>query len=342
MGTSNNYVNKIQELLKPFKTAEIQLAIDQLDNKTAAGPDRWLNVAAIRTIGADRLSTLFNLFFVLDKIPSLVTNSYSILIPKSDKASKALKDWRPITVGSLFARLVAKVIVNRLSVYVKHHSRQRAFVPTEGTANNIFVLKDVIDNCRRNLSQLNLAFLDISKAFDSIPHNAIWFSLDKAGVPAKIINLIKELYRTCETAFTFKGSQTPPIKILNGVKQGCPLSPFLFNLVLDSLLFRLNDKKYGVDINGHKTNALAFADDLVLMTSSKYEMQASLNFVNDFFTRLSMQLNPSKCETLRLAKARDVKILKLDTSTAFTINDKIIKPCVFNKTIKYLGVNINH
>ena len=153
-------------------------------------------------------------------IPVLVTNSYSVLIPKSDKAFKSLKDWRPVTVSSLFARLVAKILFNRISCFVKHQSRQRAFVPTDGTANNIFVLKDIIDNSRRSLKQLNLAFLDIYKAFDSIPHNAIWFGLDNAGVPAKIINIIKELYRSCETAFTFKGSQTPPIKILNGVKQG--------------------------------------------------------------------------------------------------------------------------
>ena len=125
----NNKNNVILDLLNKFCAAEVQVAIDQLKPKTAAGPDRWLNIATIKSIGAERLSVMFNLFFLLDKIPALITKSCSILIPKTDRASASVSDWRPITVGSLFSRLLAKVLVNRLSCFVSHHSRQSRLSP---------------------------------------------------------------------------------------------------------------------------------------------------------------------------------------------------------------------
>ena len=163
-----------------------------------------------------------------------------------------------------------------------------------------------------------------------------------AGIPDRVINLIKDMYKDSTTSLKIKGKLGPQIRILNGMKQGCPLSPFLFNLVLDSLLNLLQQREFGVDIGKHKINSLAFADDLVLVANSKYDMQALINIVSEFFDKLGMSLNPKKCESLRLARARHVKNMKLDTMTAFKLKNDIIRPCKFDKRIKYLGVQINH
>ena len=341
LGEIANVSNPNSEI-EPFGQAEVQAAIDTLNKSVASGPDSWLDVAAIRKLGAKRLTLIFNIFLLFDRIPIAANKCYSILIPKSPNASTSLNEWRPITVGSLFSRLLAKIVCNRLMLIIPHNSRQKAFIPTEGTANNVFLLKEVINRSRQSLSELNLAFLDISKAFDSIPHEAIWHSLLKAGAPGRLVRLVQNTYATCSTKFRIQGQETPEISILNGVKQGCPLSPFLFNLVLDNLLDFLSRQPYGVDIDTHKINALAFADDLVLISKHKYDMQCLLNIVSSFFSKLCMSLNPNKCETLRFTRAQGVKNVKVDTSEPFFINNTRIKSCSFSASVKYLGVQVNH
>ncbi|XP_030761783.1 uncharacterized protein LOC115886670 [Sitophilus oryzae] len=77
---------------------------------------------------------------------------------------------------------------------------------------------------------------DFVKAFDSIPHAMVWKTLKEKGIPEKLINIIKELYRNTECNVLHNGRTSDSFNLGIGVKQGCTLSPLLFNIVLDSVL----------------------------------------------------------------------------------------------------------
>ena len=99
-----------------------------------------------------------------------------------------------------------------------------------------------------------------------------------------------------------------------GVKQGDCLSPLLFNLMLDELLDELPDH-IGVEIGGCKINALGFADDIILLASSKAGMKFLIQKTEEFFGLRSMKITAKKCFSLRLVQAVGTKSITNDTKT---------------------------
>ncbi|NXO18885.1 PO21 protein, partial [Oriolus oriolus] len=106
------------------------------------------------------------------------------------------------------------------------------------------------------------------KAFDAESHQHILMGLKQRGVDPHIINLIKNMYENIYTCITTKDEKSDAIKILKAVKQGDPMSPLLFNLVLDPLLCRLEKKGKGYQHGKYHITATAFADHLVLLSDS--------------------------------------------------------------------------
>ncbi|NXC88006.1 PO21 protein, partial [Cercotrichas coryphoeus] len=109
-----------------------------------------------------------------------------------------------------------------------------------------------------------------------------------------IIQLVKEFYRNINTYISMKKKKTAPIKILAGVKQGDPMSPILFNLALDPLLCKLEAKGHGFKHEGFKLTAMAFADDLVLLSDSWEGMCGNIKILERFCTLTGLQTKGEK------------------------------------------------
>ena len=104
------------------------------------------------------------------------------------------------------------------------------------------------DDCGRSgAKDINLVFIDVKKAFDSINHGAILQALRSSSVPEILVGYIKDLYSTSTTRIIAGSNASNPMSLARGVKQGNPMSPFHFNLVLDTCVrkleggIRLND-----------------------------------------------------------------------------------------------------
>ena len=105
----------------------------------------------------------------------------------------------------------------------------------------INTLRIVVEQSLEYRSQLDMIFGDFERAFDALKHTVIWQTLAEQGVSTKLVNIIKELYNksTCQVIYRNRKSESIPLR--NGVKQGCVLSPLLFNNVLDTALSKAND-----------------------------------------------------------------------------------------------------
>ncbi|NXY39528.1 PO21 protein, partial [Pomatorhinus ruficollis] len=123
-------------------------------------------------------------------------------------------------------------------------------------------------------------------------HQHIILGLMKRRVDKHIIALIQNMYDNTSTCITTMDEKSAPIKILQGVKQGEALSPLQFNLALDSLLCRLKKKGEGYQHERFKVTAMAFADDLVLLSNSWKGMTHNINILDTFcdLMRLKMQV----------------------------------------------------
>lgn len=110
-----------------------------------------------------------------------------------------------------------------------------------------------------------ITVVDIAKAFDTVPHGAIEKCLAAKGVPETLINIIKDMYTNSRTTIRAKDNKKVEIKLSRGVKQGDPLSPLIFNLIMDPLIAEIDNTTSGVDILDENVSILAFADDMVLI-----------------------------------------------------------------------------
>ena len=186
-----------------------------------------------------------------------------------------------------------------------------------------------------------MVFLDLAKAFDTIPHWAVKNALRRHNVPNEVIDAILEMYKGAYTKIKVKDQWTRKIKLNNGVKQGCPMSPLLFNLVMDELITNLEETNVGIDIDGAKINCLAFADDLVLMTENYLDMNILLKRCEKFFKNTCLRVNASKCLSFRATTVKDKKSFKVYDDTHRWWENVPLPSLTYENLCKYLGIKLN-
>ncbi|NXS00136.1 PO21 protein, partial [Oxylabes madagascariensis] len=120
------------------------------------------------------------------------------------------------------------------------------------------------------------------KAFDTICHQHIIMGLVWRGIDPHVVHLVTEVYKNITTYIDTRGDKMDPIGILAGVTQGDPMSPVLFNLVLDPLLCRLETEGQGFHRGGLRITAMAFSDDLVLLSDSWEGMCSNIKILETF------------------------------------------------------------
>jgi hypothetical protein len=110
-----------------------------------------------------------------------------------------------------------------------------------------------------------LVFIDFQQAFDTLAHNAIWKALKEKGVPQKIINIKKAIHHQLSCNVLHRNKTSEHIPVFNGAKQGCVLSPLLFNVTLDYVMSKVSKNSIGIrwGLCGKLTH-LDYTDDMSL------------------------------------------------------------------------------
>lgn len=161
----------------------------------------------------------------------------------------------------------------------------------------VFVARQVQEKAREQQCSLNICFFDIKKAYDTVNRDILWPLLLKCGLPLKVVTLIHKLHEGMKAVVRVKDTFTEPFDVLNGLKQGCVLAPFLFNLFFDQVIHTaLSGYEGDVQLNykidgklfrrsGYKLplkmtiTELRFADDLMATCHSQSLLQ---DFINRF------------------------------------------------------------
>ena len=137
-----------------------------------------------------------------------------------------------------------------------------------------------------------------------MPHKAIDAALKRLGLPMGVRESIRNSYKDLSTTIVYSGSRTE-VSLLRGVKQGDPLSPFVFNAIMDPLLEQLEQMKGYVIDGSHSLSVLAFADDLILLATTKDEAQSLLNHTESYLNMLGMRIAAEKCASSEIRTTRD-------------------------------------
>ena len=214
---------------------------------------------------------------------------------------------------------------------------QAGFRPGTGTRNQILNLKMIIEKSGEYGKNVCLCFIDYRKAFDMVSHNVLWSVMANMGYPAHIIHLIKQLYGQQKAAVKTSHGLTDWFTIEQGVRQGCILSPHLFNIYSEQIMRNALDGFVGsVKVSGRTISNLRYADDVVLIASSMDELQDLVNRVIDSSLQFGLALHSSKTKVMKIVKNNQTA---KDADHITVSNNEIIENV---KEFVYLGTLITN
>lgn len=322
----------LKDLLAPITCAEIRKSLPA--NTTSSGPD-GLTARSLKRIPLDILCKIFNIILWCGKAPTYLLESITLLIPKKSKA-RTPGDFRPITVSSVLIRTLPKILATRMVRAIELDQRQRAFRPTDGCSDNVFLLDMILRYHHKCHKPLFIASLDIAKAFDSVAHKTIQETLQIMGVPIPLVEYVGDVYSKSTTRLCCESWTSEKIKPTCGVKQGDPMSPIIFNTIIERLLKEL-PSDVGARIGGLTVNAAAFADDMLLFASTPIGLQKLLDSSIAFLSKCGLQVNASKCLTVSLRNVPREKKTVVD-ETVFLCQGRVLPALRRSSEWTYLGV----
>ncbi|GKC10692.1 RNA-directed DNA polymerase, eukaryota [Tanacetum coccineum] len=176
------------------------------------------------------------------KFPPGSNSLFIALIPKKQDA-KLVKDFRSISLIGCFYKIIAKILANRLSMVISDliSDVQSAFVPNRQILDGPFILNELISWCKFHKSKAMIFKVDFEKAFDSVRWDYLDGILSNFGFGSKWREWIHSCLTSAMGSILVNGSLTSEFKFHKGLKQGDPLSPFLFILVMESLHLSFNN-----------------------------------------------------------------------------------------------------
>lgn len=256
---------------EPFHIKELNFVCHKLKTNKSPGPDLVVNELIMWTDTENRKKLLVsfnNLFHQQQLEESLNLANVASIYKKGDSSN--LANYRPISLLQTFYKILAALIKERIDAGIDSWitKTQYGFRHGRSTAQAIYLARRLLDISEKHGTNLSLILLDWEKAFDKISHERLIEALERTGIPNNMLHLIKLIYDTPKFRVKTKEA-TSEYKTQNtGIRQGCPLSPYLFIIVM-TVLFKdvrsqLNTPKQNEPIDGIHFAEILYADDTFL------------------------------------------------------------------------------
>ena len=268
------------------------------------------------TFGFPCLYGNMNCIMVWDEIGILVVNSFNhafnlghisdeqgraciTLIPKPSKDHRFLKNWRPIALLNTDYKIVAKSLANRMKVVLNDliSPEQTGFLKGRFIGENVRLILDLINHCDNQAIPGALLFLDYEKAFDCLDWDFMLKALSFFNFGPVFLNWIKTLYSNISTCVINNGFLTNYFRVSRGVRQGCPLSPYLFitcNEIFNALVIS-NTTIGGITICNQTIKISNYADDTVIVTNgSQNSLKEVISILDRFSQASGLKVNLDK------------------------------------------------
>lgn len=278
------------------------------------------------------LLIMFNEMWLRGWVPERWSMSRASLLYKGGiKDKKKVESYRPIAVMSVVAKMLGSILARRISMWCESDGilgqEQSGFRKERSTVDNIYVLRELIEDSRSRKRVLYLAFLDIEKAFDRVSREGLWRRLQQEGMDNAMMGIIKKYYERNKVKFCWNGVETGWLDNNIGVRQGCPMSPVLFNIFIEELIARIRGLNIGIEVGERRLNCLGYADDLVILSSSAGEMQELLNVIKGYGDEWAVKFSGEKSKVMKYGEGESFKWMLGDVELE-EVNE-----------YKYLGMN---
>lgn len=301
--------SQASELITPFSHMEIDQAVASCNPTKSPGPDGFnfsFIKAAWEVIKTD-VYEIIQKFWEKGDLPKGCNVAFIALIPKIS-CPEGFKDFRPISMVGCIYKIIAKILAGRLKKVMGFlvGPHQSSFIEGRQILDSVLIAGELIESCKKSKKAAVLLKLDFHKAFDSVSWPFLTWTLEKMGFPPRWISWITSCVTSAAASILVNGTPSMPFKLQRGLRQGDPLSPFLF--VFAAEVMNLMIKKAvslnlwtGIDAskNGPILTHLQFADDTLIFASPDHQSLQNIKMVLILFQLTSgLNINFHKSEIL--------------------------------------------
>uniref|UniRef100_A0A803J9X8 Reverse transcriptase domain-containing protein n=1 Tax=Xenopus tropicalis TaxID=8364 RepID=A0A803J9X8_XENTR len=325
-------------LSQPFSANEVLQAIKILKNNKAPGPDGFSNNFYKKLVSSisPLLTQLFNNLSTNRSPRSELFQATITTIPKPGKDPNLVTNYRPISLLNSDIKIYAKILATRLNPLLKTLivNDQVGFVPSRQAPDNTRKIINIALHANSNKIPCLLLSLDAEKAFDRVAWPYLKAVLIKFGFPDFFLNSTLALYTKPSAKILTNGFNSAPFFLTNGTRQGCPLSPLIFALIMEPLAETIRNSPLiqGYTIGTHVCKTSLFADDVIItMTDPINSLPALFQILQQFSLVSYYKINTTKTEALPIWVPNHT-LVKLKSLYKFEWQQS---------SIKYLGIHVS-
>jgi len=253
--------------------------------------------------GKKTLLSLLNKIYASGFIPEDFRRSIYVTIPKKPNATEC-KGYRTISLIPHVMKLLLKIIQRRIRKKLEDEIAEEQFGVRSGssTRDGIFTLQTICERAIEMQREIYLCFIYYEKAFDKVQHEKMIKLLDNQNIGKENIRIIRNLYWTQEAAIKIEDSISNWTTIRRGVRQGCIISPLLFNFYTEHIMRESKLENEGIQIGGRQVNNLRYTDDTVLLAGNVEELQNMITKVKETSEKYGLRLNTKKTKVMVVKK----------------------------------------
>jgi hypothetical protein len=344
---------------------EVVKAIQQFRNRRAPGKDE-IPAELLKAGGltlAEWLHEIIRDVWEQEVMVKDWTEAILIRLYKNKGDKRICDNYRGISLLVVAGKVFARILLNRVQRMLdkKLLEEQAGFRSGRSTLDQVFILRTVMERSREFNQPLHICFIDLQKAYDSVNRETLWSICHAYGLSNKMIKMIKLLYEDTRAEVRIDGDLSTSIQMKTGVKQGCLLSPILFNVYIDFVMrhileqagvegvnmsYRLGELWYSGNGNSDdvKPLALMYADDIAVMCQSIQDLEKFIKAFEKGTQDFGLTMNIKKTCTMSLKQfqkstCKDKNRKEIDDEPIDIIirNQKIEKTDEFN----YLGCYVS-
>ena len=291
-----------KELQNKFTASELDIAIESLRNGSSPGPSDIPPeiLKSLPDVAKTKLLQLCNVMWTSGEVPACADICSMICLHKKGPTD-TLNNYRTLATGCNLLKVYLKMLTYRLQGAAESEGLlgniQHGFRAGFRAAENILILETGIIQMKRAKKDMYVALLDITKAYDRVCRESLWFKLESYGFPPRVMSSLKALYANPRGVLSFQRVSSDEVNIPIGLRQGCVLSPILFALYIADLGRTLETSGLGIQMDGCTIPGMFFADDMVLW-GDESNLNKILDIVGDYADKWKIEFAGNKSMVL--------------------------------------------
>jgi exonuclease III len=304
--TATNFTNEIIPLNGEIRTREIQRALAQMANNKAPGDDK-VTSEMLKSFGSNAILMLKNFFQVILDSGVVPDDWHSAnIIPLFKKGDATCPtNYRGISLNNVVGKVFGRVLANRIAKHMEGNGlfseSQFGFREHRSTTDALAIVH-ILSHEKAKSKNLYMFFMDIVKAYDRVWQNGLWWKLIQVGIDGKIRKVLQNLYSKVSYKVLTRQGKSEAFDVSLGLKQGCVLSPILFNIFINDLSAAIDQGGVSCKFRGVGLSHILFADDGLILANDATDLRNKLKNLEKWLKKWRLEIGHEKCGILKLGE----------------------------------------